>query len=120
MEEICCLDREALGRLAFWREFRLATKAKQRVRILTHTKDINKLRVDLKLLLKRVSNTDPGIGALLGLSESQRHVSSKSLGMAMLGLMTLVFVLMIRNLYLFRIATNPEGTLEIEAKPRVF
>ncbi len=121
MENICCLDREALGRLFFWREFRLAAKEKGSVKILTHKKDFNDLPIDLKLLLKRVSNNDQRIGAILGLSPAHgsatAKASTKTVGIVMIGLITIGIIFLIRNQYKFMVSTNPDGAIEIDAQP---
>ncbi len=122
LEDICCLDREALGRMAFWHEFRLAAKEKARVKILTHKKDMNELPIDLKLLLKRVADNDQGLGAILGLSEGNRYspakVSAKTVGIATIGLITVGVVVFIRNLYNFKIFKDPDGTVTIDGEPQ--
>ncbi len=122
LEDICCLDREALGRMAFWRELRLAVKEKARVKILTHKKDMNDLPIDLQLLLKRVADNDRGIGAILGLSQgkinSRAGLSVDTLGIAAIGLMTVGVVIFIRNLYAFKVSKDPDGTVTIDGEPQ--
>ena len=116
-----CLDREALGRMAFWREFRLAAKEKGIIKILTHKKNVDDLPIDLKLLLKRVANNDPEIGAILGLPEGNRRVRpnmpAETIGLMMIGIMTLMIAFFIRNQYKCSVSTNPDGTVAIEAEP---
>ncbi len=121
MEKMCCLDREALGRLGFWREFRLAAKRKGRVRISTHKKAVTELPIDLKLLLKNVPDNDAGLGAVLGLSKPSRNsmprLPIETMIILFTGIFTLMQIRLIRNLYKFNVSTTPDGTITIEAAP---
>ncbi len=121
MRDARCLDREALGRLAFWREFPLTASGKGNIRILTHRKDVDQLPIDLKLLLQTVPNDDKKVGAMLGSVPVTRNSGTKfsvgSLSFLMIGLTTLVKILSIRKLYRFNVSKDSDGTIAIEAVP---
>ncbi len=121
MRNTRCLDRESLGRRGFWREFRLASKEKERVKVLTRKTDVNALQVDLKFLLNEVAKDDPRLGALLGLSKPDKNslprLPMETMILVMSGAMTMVTISLIRTRYRFSVSTNPDGTIAVDAEP---
>ena len=109
------LDRKQLGRNAFWRECKTATRASRPVEIRTGCKEWEELPLDIKLLYylaKRRGTVrsldDTHLGAVAALPALQWAVALAVIVLA------IVFV---SKKYKFTIEGGPDGTIKITGEP---
>ena len=113
------LDRKKLGRNAFWRECKTATRASRSVEIRTSCKEWEELPLDIKLLYylaeRRGTVRSPGgyAGAVVGIPSIAKEILKLTVALAAI-VLAIVFV---SKKYKFTIEGGPDGTIKITGEP---
>ena len=113
------LDRKKLGRNAFWRECKTATRASRSVEIRTSCKEWEELPLDIKLLYylaeRRGTVRSPGgyAGAVVGIPSIAKEILKLTVALAAI-VLAIVFV---SKKYKFTIEVGPDGTIIITGEP---
>ena len=108
------LDRKQLGRNAFWKECRAATRASRPVEIRTGCKEWEELPSDIKLLyyLAERRGTIISTGALV-IPSIAKEILKLVVALAVI-VLAIVFV---SKKYKFTIEVGPDGTIIITGEP---